>query len=88
MNITRSDHTSMEKDFRTLCKLLKEELDKAEAINGPFNSAHEAYAVLLEEVDELWDEVKKKKVSRVPGDMQAECIQIAASAIRFIMDVC
>lgn len=51
----------------------------------PFNSAHEGFAVLLEEVDELWDEVK----SREPDDarMRREAIQIAAVAIRFVEDV-
>jgi len=35
-----------------------EELERAESKFAPFNSAHEGYAVLLEEVDELWDVVK------------------------------
>ena len=53
----------------------------------PFNSAHEGYAVLLEEVEELWQEVKRKQSSRDLERMQAEAVQIAAMAIRFLTDV-
>ncbi len=53
----------------------------------PEASAHEGYAVLEEEVDELWDEVKANHPERV-ARMRAEAIQVAAMAIRFIEDVC
>lgn len=53
-----------------------------------FNSAHEGYAVLLEEVDELWDEVKKSPRKREPKAMREEAIQVAAMAMRFLVDVC
>ena len=45
-----------------------EELCRAEAKFGPFNSSHEGYAVILEELDELWDVVKEnpRKIP-VPG---------------------
>lgn len=52
------------------------------------NSAHEGYAVLLEEVDELWDIVKQNQKTRDVEKMRAEAIQVAAMAIRFVMDVC
>ena len=52
------------------------------------NSAHEAYAVLLEEVDELWDHVKTNQTKRNIKDMRSECIQVAAMAIRFAHDIC
>ncbi len=50
-----------------------------------FFSAHEGYAVLKEEVDELWDEIKKKTHDKVL--MRKEAIQVGAMAIRFIYDV-
>ena len=34
------------------------ELTRANSIHPQFNSPHEGYAVLLEEVDELWQEIK------------------------------
>lgn len=65
---------------------VEEELQRAIQSNGTFNSVHEGYAVLLEEVDELWDEVKKKTKLRDVKNMERECIQIAAMAVRFIWD--
>jgi hypothetical protein len=51
-----------------------------------FHSAHEGYAVILEEVDELWDEVKLQ-TSR-PECLRKEAIHVAAMALRFLIDVC
>jgi NTP pyrophosphatase (non-canonical NTP hydrolase) len=53
-----------------------------------FNSAHEGYAVLFEEVDELWDEVRKKQKNREVSLMKKEALDIAAMAIRFAVEVC
>ena len=55
-----------------IAKEVLEELNSAESKFAPFNSSHEGYAVLLEEVDELWDVVKlnPKKISN-PGWLMA-----------------
>lgn len=53
-----------------------------------FNSAHEGFSVLKEEVDELWDEVKAKQGSRDLTKLRKEAVQVAAMALRFIVDVC
>jgi hypothetical protein len=53
-----------------------------------FNSAHEGYAVILEELDELWAEVKGKVSPAQRLAMRKEAIQVAAMALRFIEDVC
>lgn len=66
---------------------IEDELMRATAQNAPFTSAHEGYAVLLEEVDELWEHVRRKREVRDPVAMRKECIQIAAMAVRFIVDV-
>jgi NTP pyrophosphatase (non-canonical NTP hydrolase) len=52
----------------------------------PFASAHEGYAVLIEEVDELWDEIKRSKVDRVA--LRKEAVQVAAMALKFLVQVC
>jgi hypothetical protein len=61
------------------------ELDRATKKFGPMRSAHEGYAILKEEVDELWDDVK---ANAPVSQMRTEAVQVAAMAIRFIMDVC
>ena len=50
-----------------------------------FASTHEGYAVLLEEVDELWDEIKKNGSK---DRLTKEAIQVAAMSIRFLIDCC
>lgn len=55
---------------------------RARKVHGPYASAHEAFAVLLEEVDELWDEVKRKRDARCPKRMRQELIQVAAVAAK------
>ena len=51
-----------------------------------FHSAHEGWAFLKEEVDELWDEVKKKRKIRDHEKLRYEAIQCAAMAIQFVID--
>lgn len=51
----------------------------------PMNSAHEAYAVIQEELDEAWDEIKKKTIDRQA--LREELIQVAAMAMRAIGDL-
>jgi hypothetical protein len=66
--------------------------EHSKAINkfSKFNSSHEGYAVIKEELDELWDIIKCKNYypECAQDDMKKECIQIAAMALRFIKDIC
>lgn len=64
------------------------ELERAQAKFPAFNSGHEGYAVILEELDELWDEVKASKPGSDMTAMRKEAIQVAAMALRFVRDVC
>jgi hypothetical protein len=49
-----------------------------------YHSAHEGYAVILEELDELWEHVKMHQSKRDLVAMRTEAAQIAACAIRFM----
>lgn len=64
------------------------ELSRAVAAYASMNSAHEGWAVISEELDELWDEVRVKDGQRNVARMRQEAIQVAAMAIRFVIDVC
>ena len=54
---------------------------------GAFHSAHEGYAIILEELDELKDEVFKQHPQRTKERLRAEARQVAAMALRFMVDV-
>lgn len=65
---------------------VRRELESAQIEYPAFHSMHEGYAVLAEEVDELW-EIVRRKGSHEPGFTgRQECIQIAAMALRLIID--
>lgn len=65
-----------------------QELERATGLYRPMHSAHEGYAVIKEELDELWDEIKVKQLRYDFGQMRKEAIQVAAMAMRFVLDVC
>lgn len=50
-----------------------------------FHSGHEAYGVILEELDEFWDEVKRQRPN--PVLLLKELIQIAAMCERTAEDL-
>jgi NTP pyrophosphatase (non-canonical NTP hydrolase) len=62
------------------------EFNRASSIYPRFNSVHEGYAVLLEEVEELWDEIKKSPKKRDLNKIREEAVQVAAMALRFLHD--
>src|SRR5229473_6065520 len=55
---------------------------------GPQHSAHEGFAVLMEEVDEVWDIVKQNQKRRDNAALRKELIQTAAMAMRMIIKIC
>ncbi|KKN56949.1 hypothetical protein LCGC14_0566710 [marine sediment metagenome] len=68
---------------------VKEEYLRACRKFDSFHNAHEGYAVLLEEVDELWMAIKLNQ--RIPyrdKHIREEAIQVCAMALRLIWDCC
>jgi hypothetical protein len=64
------------------------EASRASTKFPPFNSAHEGYAIILEELDELKAHVWTNQKRRDIAAMRQEAIQVAAMALRFVVDVC
>lgn len=64
---------------------VREEVLAAALKHKPMNSAHEGYAVLLEEVDELWEHVKED--TGYTSEAFDEARQIAAMGVRYIVDL-
>lgn len=74
---------TVHKDLNQVLDDVRLEAAKASEAHGPFNSDHEAYGVLLEELDELWEHVKMKRPMRNREAMYREAVQVAAVAARF-----
>ena len=68
-------------------KLVKDELVKARKNHGPQASYHEGYAVILEELDEVWDEVKKRTKERDLDNLLIELIQVSSMAQKMAEDI-
>lgn len=66
-------------------QILKE-YKRATGLFGKFNNSHEGYAVILEEMDELWEAIKNKDCTI--DEQRKEAIQVGAMALRFLNDVC
>jgi hypothetical protein len=68
-------------------KDVQHERDRACEKHPPLHSLHEAYAVILEEVDELKAEVWKQQEARCEDALRAELVQIAAMCMRTVQDL-
>jgi len=73
--MTRDEH-------RAIFDEIAVELVKADRHQANFASLHEAYAVILEEVDELWEIARLKRKDRSAAAIQKELVQIAAMAVK------
>ena len=51
---------------------------------GAFTSIHQAYGIILEEVDEFWDICKMKRKQRDAAATRTELLQIAAMCIKAV----
>ena len=72
---------------KLIADLVLLELMTAREKHTPLASAHEAYAVILEELDEFWEEVRKKRSNRIRITMREELVQVAAMAFRALGDL-
>lgn len=79
---------------QAVAKEVQTEVERASKIHLKMNSAHEAYAIIKEELEELWDEIKKnsKKMTEEQRTewlkkMREEAIQTSAMCQRLIVDL-
>jgi hypothetical protein len=64
---------------------VKTELESAQKQHGAYPTYHHGYAVILEELNELWDEIKLKNPDK--AKLKKESLQVATTAVRFIHDL-
>ena len=72
-------------NIEDILKEIKTELMGACKKFPMFASPHESYAVIKEELDEFWDEVKKSKDGKMTDEMRMELIQVAAMCVKAIL---
>jgi hypothetical protein len=88
-NLTQWRRISMTDKQEAIFGAVFNEFARANAKHPPMHSHHEAYAVLLEEVEEYWREVQKGGgTPRDPQALRTELIHVAAMAIRSLYDLC
>ena len=63
--------------------MIKREYNNAAFKFREFNSPHEGYAVIKEEFDELWDEIKANDHKKAIK----EATQVGAMALRYLIDL-
>ena len=73
--------------LETALQQVKDEVEKAQANFPKMRSLHEGYAILLEEVDGLWEAIKADRGAFNSLRIRGEAQQVAAEAIRFLMDL-
>ena len=82
MLLSKYDEDAEHKLFARAMQDVGKELKDATDRYGSFHSTHEAAGVLREEHDEFWDAIKANDTAAA----RAEAVQVAAMAIRFIID--
>lgn len=73
--------------FNSLEEIRKEVLSAKKIYKRNFTNQHEAYAVILEEFDELWDEIKKNQKKYDLKKQRNEAKQTAAMLVRLMVEL-
>ena len=69
-------------------KQIENEYLRASDLYSDLHSNHEGYAVIKEELDELWNEIKKSKETKGNKNIRKELVQIGAMVIRYLDNLC
>lgn len=68
--------------------LVNKELDLALKKHSKIHSPHEGWAIINEELCELWAEVMNKEEFRRGYKLKEEAAHTAVTAIRFLIELC
>jgi hypothetical protein len=64
-------------------ELILAEFKRARTKFKPMQGPHEGYAVILEEMDEMWADIKANMITR----SRKEALQVAAMALAYMVEV-
>ena len=80
---------SMIAEVEEVTEQVAQEVRRAIQIHRGMRCAHEAYAVILEELDEFWEQVKINPAKQAlrKGRLRSELIQTAAMCVRAVIDL-
>lgn len=78
-----AEYAKDEAEVDHMLQHVKEEYFQARSKFKPYNSSHEGWAVIWEELDEMWDEVKANNLRGA----HREALQVAATALAFLLEV-
>lgn len=73
--------------MREFAKIVRAELIHARERHGTQHSAHESFAVILEKLEEFWEQARIKRELRNKIIMLRKLVQIAAMAQRAAEDL-
>jgi hypothetical protein len=85
MNLTVIEQLDKRKVIRILVDIL-EEFDNASENFPKMASPHEGYAIIKEELEELWHEIKNNKKKKSRERARLEGLQTAAMSLRLLYD--
>lgn len=83
----QSRHDARLDEYKHHVEKFARELARARENFGPMASAHEGYAVIAEEFDELWEIVKERQTERNYADLRKETIQLGAMVLVFLVEI-
>lgn len=83
MDRSTKDRLANRAKIDEILETVVEELVVAQSNFPTFHSGHEGYAVMKEKLDRLWDEAVHNEIRLA----KAEAVQVAAMAIRFVVDL-
>lgn len=75
-----------EKRILRIASEIAREVARAEEKHKPFNSPHEGWSVIFEEVEELREHVRAD--TGRSAEARKEAIQVAATGLRYVLNLC